>query len=87
MTEPASYFVCAAFLAFHTALILADNRALAAALMPRRDFFSGLAEAFFPLYFAQRAFAAATILALPAALSFRLLRGAGDPSAANSRFS
>ena len=87
MTGPGAYFDCAAFRAFHTALIFAASLAFAAALMPRLVFFAGFTVAFFPLYFAQRAFAAATILALPAALSFRPLRTVDDPSAARSRFS
>ena len=86
-TESQSYFFCAAFLAFQNDFILADSFALFAALILRLDFFTGFPDDFFSFIVAQRAFAAAEILALPAALIFRRLRGAGAPLVPNNRVS
>ena len=82
-----SYFFCAAFFAFQNDFILADNFALFAALILRLDFFTCLPDDFFPLTVAHRAFTAARMLALPAALIFRRLRGVGAALVPSSRAS
>ncbi|MDD5139437.1 MAG: hypothetical protein PHY43_04145 [Verrucomicrobiales bacterium] len=87
----ADYFF-AAFLAAHTAFILAESLALADALILPLLF---LAAGFVPLIFAQRNLAAAEILALAAALMVNFFffgakppaEAAGEPSNWLSSFS
>ncbi len=74
--NPFNYFFLAAFLAAQTAFILADNFALAAGLIFPFGLFAGFTATLGPLIFAHRARAAAAILALPTALSFRRFLGA-----------
>jgi len=66
----------AALTFFHRAFAIAESFALAAALIVRLTFLTGFTADFFPFKFAQRFFAAALILALPAVLIFRLFFGA-----------
>ena len=88
--QAASYsvFFPAALAFFQRALAAAAIFALAAALILRLAFLTGLAADFRPLTFAHRAFCAAAIFRLPAALIFRRLRGAAAPAVLpNSRAS